>query len=61
MCQGAVIGTEDGLTVFIAKVPIARIAREEERRRPLLQQIWENLDTFSKQIAMRNTASSKVT
>ena len=49
---------EDGLTVLIAEVPIAevpiaevpiaRIAREEERQRPLLQQIWENLDIFSK-------------
>ena len=49
---------EDGLTVLIAEVPIAevpiaevpiaRIAREEERQRPLLQQIWTNLDIFSK-------------
>ena len=43
VCQGAVISTEHGLTVFIAKVPIVRIAREEERPRPLLQQIWEIL------------------
>ena len=48
MCQDAVIGTEDGPTVFIAKVPIARIEREEERQRPSLQEIWENLDIFSK-------------
>jgi len=47
VCQDDVIGTEDGLTVFIAKIPIARIATEEERQRPLLQEMWENLDIFS--------------
>jgi hypothetical protein len=48
VCQGVVIGTEHALNVVIAKVPIARIAIEEERQRPLLHHIWENLDTFSK-------------